>query len=319
MAVSGTITFLLNRDQLLADSMAQIGVDSTIIGATKTTQCQDFLNMLVKHYELTSVHMWEEVEATMFFNIGQSIYFINSSNTNVAGDYCIETTLSVNGSGSLLTVTSCTGQVAAPMAIGDNIGVVLDSGNIYWSTIASVNTTTLQVTMVGTLPSSASSGANVFTYTHTTSIPLAVSSVRYVNSDGTERICYMRGRDEFQMIPTKSTQGEPNQVWFHTDETMGIMNVYPTPATCSDRLHFSYSRTLDDFDASGDTQDLPQAWTLCLCLNLAVLIAPIFGKDLSKTMPLLPKMAQMAEQQAQLSDVSMGSIRIVPAYRDDDY
>lgn len=319
MTVSGATSFLLDRDQLLADAMAQIGVDSTLVTATKTTQCQDFLNMLIKHYELTNVHMWEENEATMFFNIGQSIYNISTSNTNVAGDYCKETTLSTNGTGNLLTVVTCKGQDATNMAIGDNIGVVLDSGSIYWSTIASVNTSLLQVTMTGSLPSSASSGANVFTYTNTTSIPLSISSVRWVQADGTERICYMRGRDEFMMIPQKIEQGSPNQVFFHTGLNFGVMNVWPTPWSSSERLHFSYTRTLDDFVTGTDTQDLPQSWTLALCLNLAVLIAPIFGKDLMKTMPLLPKLAEAAYSQAELSDVSQGSIRIVPAYRDDMY
>lgn len=319
MALSNVITFNLNRDQLIQSACSQLGVDSSIVSATNTLNIQNFLNMLLKQLELTNIHMWEEVESTLFLTSGQSIYNIGPQYPNAAGDNTIETTLLANGSVSTLTLTSIQGPATQGIQVGDNIGVVLDNGDLQWSTIQSINTANLQVVMNAALTSTASAGAQVFTYTNTTSIPLNVSSVRY-NSGGTERICYMRGRDEFMMIAQKFSQtstSQANQVFYVPSETFGTMYIYPTPSNSSDRIHFSYSRTLDDFTQSTDNADLPQAWLLALVLNLSVLIAPIFGKDLSKQMPLLVKMAEQALTEAQMWDVNAGSVRIVPGYRDD--
>ncbi len=314
MATSNSINFTQTRDEIIADALSEIGVlrPGDTANANDVTICSNHLNKLIKHLETQGIHVWTEVEGTMFLTSGTNRYTLSGSTTNSSGDNTVKTTLSADGSSSSLTCTTVVG-----MAVSDNLGVVLDSGTLQWTTVSAIDTSTKIVTMATPLTGAASSGAVVYVYTSTSTKPLSISNMRFCNEAGTERLITVRGRDYFMQLPSKSTTGKVNQAFYVSGRDSGTMYVYPTPDSSSDSINFSYSRTIQDFDAASDNADIPQEWLLALTLNLAVLVAPIYGKDLNRQMPLLPAMAREALQEAQLFDVNAGSVHIVPAPRDD--
>src|SRR5207247_2270787 len=80
------------------------------------------------------------------------------------------TTANVSASGTSIPLTSVTG-----MTIGDHIGIELDSETIYWTTISSFSSLNAVIPASG-LPSQASSGSVVFTYTTTATQPIVVET-----------------------------------------------------------------------------------------------------------------------------------------------
>jgi len=314
MAVSSSSDFTQTRDQLIADSLSLIGVlrPGNTANSNDVSICSNILNKMIKHWEMIGIHIWTEVEGTMFLTDGTNKYTLSSSTANSAGDNTIKTTLSAAGSSTSLTCTTVTG-----MAVSDNIGVVLDAGTIHWTTITAIDTSTKVVTINSAITSAASSGAVVYTYTSTSVKPLNISSVRFSNSSGTERLVRLVGRDEFMSMPVKTNEGKVHTVFYVAGRDSGTMYVYPTPDSSSDSLNYSYTRTIYDFDAAGDNPDFPQEWLYALTVNLAVKVAPIYGKNLPKIMPQLQQEAERALQEAQLWDVNSGSVKIVPNDRDE--
>lgn len=312
MATSGSINFTLTRDNLITLALQDIGVlrDGGTPTSDQVTYCSYKLNMLIKHWEMKNLHVWSTAEASMFLTSGVNKYTLSGSTANSAGDNTIKTTLSAAASSTSWTCTTVTG-----MNVSDNIGIVLDSGSLYWTTITAINTTTKIVTVNTAASSAASSGAVVYAYTSTATKPLRILSVRHSDSAGNERIVQMKGRDDFMSIPVKSSPGPVNACFYTQGRDAGTMYVYLTPDDSSNSLNYSYARTIEDFDSSSDNADIPQEWLRALLLNLEVDICPHYGKDLHKQMPDLQRLAQEAISEATLWDVETGSSFIVPSWQ----
>ncbi len=314
MTTSGSYDFTQNRNQIISDALVTLGVYRP--GATISTNdynvCSNWLNKIAKAWDRKGIHMWTQVEGTLFLRVGVNTYTLSSSSTDQAGDNCIETTLSSDSSGTSLTVTSTTGMTAL-----DHVGIVLDDGTLQWTTIVSVDSST-GLTITASLNSSATSGNNVFTFTSQSTFPVSVSSCRFRESSGTDRPVKMLGRDEFMNIPTKTAEGKINQACYVCDGTdSGRMYVWPTPDSTSDRLRYSYTRRIQDFDQSTDNADLPEEWLEPLTLNLMAKVSGIYGKD-TQERQLLAQDAAISLQEMQLFDLDSGSVRLVPNSRDDE-
>lgn len=314
MATSSSYNFNQTRNEIISDALSLIGVlrPGSTAASNDITICSNILNKLIKHWENIGVHVWTSVEGTVFLTSGVNKYTLSNSTSHSAGDNTVKTTLSSSGSGTNLTCTKVVG-----MAVSDIIGVVLDSGTLFWSTIASINTTTNVVVMNDSLSSAASSGAVVYTYTSTSQKPLNISSARFSSEANTERLIFIDGRDYFMQLPNKDNSGKVNRIFYTQSIDSGTLYVYPTPDSSSDSINISYTRGIQDFDASSDNADLPQEWLYALTMNLAVKVAPIYGKNLQTLMPYLPAEAERALTEAQMWDVNSGSIRVVPNYSDD--
>jgi len=313
MAVSSSDNFNLTRNEIIADVLVTLGVYRP--GATVSTAdyniCSNMLNKLVKSWDAQGIHMWSQVEGTLFLTDGQNKYTLSSSASDRSGNDVVETTLTAAASTTSLTVTSTTGMTAA-----DNIGIVLDDNTLHWTTIVSVDSST-GLTITAAPASSGASGNGVFTYTTHASKPINISSVRLRDSNGTDRPVYLRGRDEFMSIPSKSNEGKTNQVHYTAGRDTGTIYLWPTPDSVSDRLKYTYTRMIYDLDSGSDNADFPSEWLDCIHANLAYKVAGIYGKS-AQERAVLRQDAKETLIEMQLLDVDAGSVRIVPSYRDDE-
>ena len=179
MTTSGVATFTYNRDQIIKMAYRKLGV----INASETPSSQmiqdasDALNLWVKALNATGLHIWTETEATLFLQPGQVSYTLGSGSTDHATESYTATTLSsaAASGASSIAVTSATG-----FATTYNIGVVLDSGSIFWTTQnGAASGTTIPIT--ATLTGSASAGNAVYVYQTNIIRPLRVVSTRRYN------------------------------------------------------------------------------------------------------------------------------------------
>lgn len=150
--------------------------------------------------------------------------------------------------------------------------------------------------------------------------PFKILNCRYQYSTGLERLMRPMGRTEFMSLPTKTTSEGASTCYFYTPQLSdGLLYVWPVPQDSTDSLAISYIKVIEDFDASSDNPDFPQEWLDCLTYNLAARVAPAYGISLSKVNPDLAATAQGLLAEMQAWDVTDGSIRITPNYRDDSF
>ncbi len=276
MATSGSRNFSLNRNQIITNALGLlkvVGAEDTVSSADMATSSQ-FLNMMIKLWEADGIGLWAQTEATLFLTASDGQYTLGGSSSDRIANTVVETTTSASASSgaSSITVTSATGMTAS-----DNIGIVLDSDSIQWTTISSIASTT--ITLATTLTADVASGNRVYTYTSTISRPHDVSQVRYRDDGDIDRELTQYSREEYFSIPNKNTDSIPLAYYYSPQLSGGELYLWPRPSTVNGRIKLTYVQTLQDFDASTDDADFPVEWLLALTYNLAVCLAPLYGKD----------------------------------------
>jgi hypothetical protein len=144
--------------------------------------------------------------------------------------------------------------------------------------------------------------------------PLHVKQVRVRNTDNVDRPVSIDSRSEFYSIANKTAVGQTNRSYYDPQLNSGTLSIWPVPPSdTTDVLKITYIRSLEDFDTASDTPDCPQEWIEAIALNLAVRIAPKYGKALSKVNPDLKENAMIALMEMRLWDTEAARISVVPA------
>ncbi len=287
MATSGTSTFNLTRDQIIKSALRKAGAieSSETPSAAMVNDCADALNMMVKEWDTLGIHLWTESEGTLFLQPGQYQYSLGPSSpdhaTQTLPPNYIQTTLTAAASAG---ATSITVDSITNMLNGDNIGVVLDSGDIFWTTVSGSPSGSI-VTLTSGLTSAAASGNNVYDYTTAILRPLRlVAARRKLISSGIETPMVRMSRLDYRDLPNKANTGIPTQFFYDPlggAINYGIFYIWPAPVDATNLVNFTWYRQIQDFNSAGDTPDFPQEWINALVWNLAAEMAPEF--DLTPT------------------------------------
>lgn len=313
MSVSGSVNYNDTRNEIITDALILLGV----LGAEESVQAADlqlanrFLNRMVKSWDAQGIHLWTYNEATLFITPSTSKYAMaNGSSDAYWSDTVVDTTLGgAEASGqTVITVTTSTGMTAA-----DIVGIVLDDKTIHWSTIVSVDSST-QITITNATTGAAASGNRVYTFTSRANRPVKIHSIRRKTGNGTsatEIPLIELSRQEYFDLPAKASTGYPTQYYYDPQLATGQLYLWPTPDNGAIRYNITYQSQIDDFDAAGDTSDLPQEWLECLVYNLASRMAPAFGKEDKAKKYILP-VAELLLNKVSTFDKETTSIQIIP-------
>ena len=278
MTTSGTATFTYNRDQIIKMAYRKLGVinASETPGPQMIQDASDALNLWVKALNATGLHIWTETEATVFLQPGQNTYTLGSGSTDHATDTYTATTLAsaaASGSGNI-SVTSASGFTTAY-----NVGVVLDSGSIFWTTQNGAASGT-SIPLTANLTGSASAGNAVYVYQTNIIRPLRVVSCRRYNfASAIDTQMIQLSRIDYRNQPNKTTTGVPTMTFYDPRggaNTQGTLAVWPTPGDATNAVKMTWWRPVQDFTSAANTPDLPQEWGLALVWNLAKEMGPEF-------------------------------------------
>ena len=163
--------------------------------------------------------------------------------------------------------------------VGDFIGIELDDGTLQWSNIGAALSTTM--TLVDALTDEAAVDNHVYSYTTKLERPVSITDVRLRNADGNERPLQQKTRQEYMALANKETEGSANIVYYDPQRTNGKLYVWMACNDVQEYIKFTARIPVEDFDSTSDDPDFPQEWLLALSWNLAVNIAPKFGKETS--------------------------------------
>lgn len=309
MTTSGTSTFNFNRDQIIKSAARKIGAIAS--GETPDAQTvsdfSDQLNTMVKSWASTGIHIWTETEATLFLQPGQVAYSLGSgSSDHCAETYTATTLASAASAGAVsISVSSATG-----FATTYNIGVVLDSGSIFWTTQngAAVGTT---IPLTGGLSGAAAAGNAVYVYAVNIIRPLRVVSTRRYNfASAIDTQVIPMSRIDYRNQPNKVASGVPTQTFYDPRggaNATGVLYVWPAPSDATNAIKLTWWRPLQDFTSAATNPDLPQEWLDALVWALALKMAPEY--DCS------PQRYEMIKDQAASAlDMVMGFDREPESY-----
>jgi hypothetical protein len=298
MATSGTSTFTQTRDQIIKSALRKIEAIAagSTPNATLIQDSADALNAMVKHWGARDIRVWTVAEGVLIPQPSQVRYALatTASDHAMLADDLVTTSLTAAASAgsTALTVDSIT-----DIAASDHLGVLLDDGTVNWTTVngaPSGSTVTAAVALTG----AAASGNTVFAYTNRMVRPLKVVDARRYNlSSGIDTpLSPPMARLDYQALPNKAQAGAINRVFYDAQLSTGYLYLWQPLARVTDLVKFTHHRPIEDFNAAGNTPDLPPEWVLALTFNLAVIMAPEFGKMDYISMGGPVSIAAMAQQ-----------------------
>lgn len=275
MATSSTYSFSINLSDIIEDAYEICGAYDPYetIDANDYMVAKRKLNLMVKSMMQEGLHLWAMQEATLFVSPGESTYNLGPTGTHCTNSY-VNTTLSTAEATSSTSIglMSFTG-----MAASDNIGIVLDSGSIHWTTISGAPGATTTIT--DGLPGTAGAGNAVFAYTNKIQRPLRIikDSAYYHSISNNDIPITMVSRTEYSQVPNKTNRGKIIKAFYDPQLLVGVMKLWLTPDLATDVLRFSYERPIQDFNDISDEPDFPIEYGECLSYGLAARLSPGLG------------------------------------------
>src|ERR1700752_1005817 len=283
MTTSGTYSFSVSRDDIVRESLLNIRkLDELEIPTPQETQdCARKLNMLVKQWQGTAdfapgLKTWTRRHGHLFLSNSTGQYTVGPGGIGWTNSY-VGTTLTASAASGqpVITVASATG-----LSANQNIGVALNSGSLFWSTILSVIGTT--VTLNSNLTGDAAANSIVFAYTTTAQQPVVIETafLRDINNDDTP-LNIIRTIGDYDLLPSKNNTdfvSDPTAIYYEFQLTNGVL--YTDVAASQDaskHICMSYLEAVQDFTNPLDTPEYPQEWFLALSWGLAKQICPMYG------------------------------------------
>jgi hypothetical protein len=128
-------------------------------------------------------------------------------------------------------------------------------------------------------------------------------------------------RQEYNMLGSKTTQGQPSQLWYNppgeisATENFGTLTFYVTPDTnyaTNYTVYFTGVRPIQDFDAASDVMDFPQYWGNAVVWGLADQLSYEYGVGLSER-AMISKKSEQHKEKALSYGTEEGHLLIQPA------
>lgn len=280
MATSNTYSFSYNRDQIIRAAYRKIGAIEAgeIPSAEMTLDGADALNMMVKEWEATGIHVWTELEGYLFLQPGQTQYALGSGGDSSTTSNPIVTSV-ISVSGTSLVVASGAGIASSYL-----VGLQLASGGLFWTTVNTISGN--NITLASGPTTTVTSGALVYSYppgVEGNPIGIGIKPLRipqgrrvYYPSNIFTQMRPMSRQDYFDQ-PNKNSPGTITQFYYSPRQANGVVYLWPSPPDVFSVFEFTWLRPIQDFDTAGNTPDLPQEWISTLVYNLAVEMAPEYG------------------------------------------
>jgi hypothetical protein len=311
--LSGTFIFNPSAYYIICRTLRQCGVIATgEVPDPEDAQNAGFaLNSLIKAWQGSGIHVWTEGDYTVFLQPKQTSYMLGLGTTD-------HWTLSSAWSQVSLLLNVAQGDmgfyVAEPLnlAAGWQIGIQMDGGYIFWSTIFDITGTGPYAIGLNTaFPGTATAGDLAFSYTFAPPRPLRIPAGRryiYGATIDNEIPMVPMSRLDYAAMPNKTTTGAVTQFFYDPQvDPIGAFYCWPTPYDDSLGVKFTGQRPLQDVDVLTNLVDFPKEWLNALTWNLSLELGPEFDVAADR-MAIIEKQAERWYGMASTWDRETGSV-----------
>ena len=277
MATSGSINFIVTRDEIITEALEVMGVlgEGESPNADQLASLSRTLNMMIKNWQADGLNLFAVKRQFLFLEKGVREYDLSSTTTRHWADTFTQTTTSSEAAGGTNTValTDATG-----VSDGDFIGLASGT-DVFWTTVngAPVGST---VTLTDNLGFTIPVNSIVYFYTIKAGRPMKIiNGYNRIggNVRGTDITLDQISRDEYQTLSVKDSVGVTTQIYYDPQIGSGLIFPWPTTEDETSFLTLYVQRTLEDFDLGTDNPDYPQEWYMPLAWNLAMHSCPKYS------------------------------------------
>jgi hypothetical protein len=290
MAVSGTTTFTVTRDQIIESALRSLAVleEGAQPSATTIENSSFSLNLILKKWQSEGIKLWTVVEYTVPLVNSQTSYTIGPSGTY---DLNADKPLRVIQA-FLRNMTSPTNGVAEISLLSGGSGYVSQPSNAVAVSGGTGTGATFNLTFSGGVATNAALEANGGNYSvgdvltvlggsYTTPATITVNSLYNTFIDLPMNLI---SQQEYNILGSKASQGTTNSVFYKAWRDYGEVSVFLTPnANTSEyyELHLTVQRPIMDITKPNENFDFPSEWFLALKWALVAELASDYEKTLN--------------------------------------
>ena len=286
MALSGIYTFAVNRDEIIRNAMISVGClyEGEIPTASEVSDLSNFLNMMVKQWQARQdfapgLKMWNRLRGELYLSSTTGQYQLGSSATGWGTTHNQNTTsATAAASTSTIVLSAATGVTS-----GDYVGVVLDSGVLFWTTATLAGVT---LTLASPLPTIATAGAYVFNYTTKQIRPEIIETAVLRDVDYSDIPLNLMTLQDYEYLPTKTAVTnlvDPQAIYYEYGvNAASYGSLFTDAGAAADvtkHIHIVFLSPAMDITSATDNPQFPQGWFLPLSLHLGKFAAQIFNKQ----------------------------------------
>lgn len=288
MASSGSVDFSVTRDQIIQSVLE----DLEIMQPGDTTSSTSFtehssglalkLNALIKQWGNPTdgspgMQVWAQKIGYLFLNTNNAAYTLGPTTTETgttnkwASSY-VTTTLGSAAAANDSTITLSVAASTLPIASGNRIGIELDSGAMFWTTVNGSPSGAV-CTLTTNISGAASAGNRVFAYATTAQgrRPLEIITALRRDTDGNDSPVGLISLEGYEYgVLKKNQDSTPTQAYYKPTLTDGTLYLDAEPTDVTDVIRIVYRSPFEDFDAASDNPDFDQHWIRPLIYGLAV-------------------------------------------------
>lgn len=294
--MAANVDYSVTRDNVLTEAYELLGVveEGGAITAAQTTSGARTLNMLLKHWQGQGINLYAVKETFLFLvdNVGEYKQFDFNGTTGLDVDrdmiYVSEyqTVTFAESSTTEVTVNEAfnSGTPVADAVATDVIGIPLEDGTMHWAEITSVGTSgaqsksyafTSHALSASTAPDITKKMVVGITYPGRP-IKLLAASIRNIHTN-TERPIKIISPSDYNALPSKTSAGEPNQIMYNRETTIGDLRVYPVNDSPYKVLVLWAQVPLTDIETDtnlNNNQGIPQEFYMAFAYSVAEAIMP---------------------------------------------
>jgi hypothetical protein len=267
------------------------------------------LNLLIKNWMDFGYNLWLKETAFLCVRKGQEYYSLEPSSLDHATLNLLYHDVAITANQGAASITLESVSYIRP---GDHIGINLDDLDIFWTYVQNIVGNVVTFT-AGILPFQASAGNAVFAYTTDLDIPLTVyEGVREIN--GIDTPLNSLSYSEYFQLPNKRDQSTPVSYMYDRQLADAMIYLWPVPERSDIIIKLLIGQRINNLQNNSDAAEFPNEWNLPLAYNLAVMLAPAYGKNTGDTFANLAGQAEKSLRTALAFDNEVGSIYIKPAF-----
>jgi hypothetical protein len=311
MALSGVYTFSVTVTDIIREAMLNCGQlgEAEVPTAQEFNDCQRKLNLMVKQWMGTldfapGLKMWTRARADLFLSSTKYQYALGPSGDNwaagvtaIAGANYGQDQLNANAAASATTLSFGVGSTSNFTA-NDFLVVQLNSGDIYSTTVSSVNAGAGTIAIPGPgLPSAAGTNNYVWNFTTKGQRPLQIVTALLRDIQSNDTPLNELTLQDYEILPSKTQTGflsDPTAYYYESQFASGTAinangQLYIDVAGAQDvtkRVHAVYLKPVMDVVNPGDNPEYPQQWYRALCWGLTREICPMFDAEWTTDMGL---------------------------------
>lgn len=286
MPTSGNYQYTTTKREIIKDALVEAAViedDDSIEGAMYE-RADRRLNSILKELQTQGLHLWRTKDATLILEDSKVEYTLGGASSDRYVETLYDTTLTADAltAATTLVVGSTTGMTAA-----DIIGVELDTGEIHWTTIDSVDSTT-GLTLTDALPSGAVETNAVFAYTATAPKPNRIQEAYLLEASNPESSIPLNiiARHDYQLLNNKEIASRPVELYFRPDRLHSSLKVRPTSENNTSLIVFSAEYPIANMESPTDELGFPDYWFNAIHLSLAHAMARSYSRPLDRVREL---------------------------------